>query len=134
CRDRLLDEGRSHVMGGGVLGFLAALVGEAQGYVLVAVNNVRAIARGKRGPRSEKRPVMPPRDELRAVIAATPDQHRPLIFTAVFAGLRSSELRGLTWDCVDLKRGQIHVRQRADRYHKLAPPNSSARPPTLPTT
>jgi len=131
-RDRLLDDGRSPDMVRRVLGSLAALVGEAQGYGLVAVNNVRAIARGKRGTRSEKRPVMPTRDELRAVIAATPDQHRPLIFTAVFAGLRSSELRGLTWDCVDLKRGQIHVRQRADRYNRLGPPKSRAGTRTVP--
>ena len=106
-RDRLLDEGRSPDMVRRVLGSLAALVGEAQGRGLVAVNNVRAITRGKRGARTESRPVMPTREELRAIIGATPEQHRPLILTAIFAGLRSSELRGLPWDCVDLKQGQI---------------------------
>jgi integrase len=115
-----------------VLGSLAALVGEAQGRGLVAVNNVRAITRGKRGGRVEKRPIMPTRDELRAIIAATPDQHRSLILTAIFAGLRSSELRGLTWDAVDLKQGEIHVRQRADRYNRLGPPKSKAGTRTIP--
>jgi integrase len=116
-RDRLIDDGRSADMVRRVLGSLAALVGEAQGRGLVAVNNVRAITRGKRGGRTESRPVMPTKDELRAIITATPERHRPFILTAIFAGLRSSELRGLTWNDVDLKVGEIHVRQRADRYN-----------------
>ena len=115
-----------------VLGSLAALVGEAQGRGVVAVDHVRAITGGKRGTRTESRPVIPTRDELRAIIAATPDKHRPLILTAVLAGLRSSELRGLTWDWVDLKQGQIHVRQRADRYNRLGPPKSKAGTRTIP--
>jgi integrase len=131
-RDQLLDDGRSPDMVRRVLGSLAALVGEAQGRGLVAVNNVRAITRGKRGTRSEKRPVMPTKDELRAIIAATPDRHRPLILTALFAGLRSSELRGLTWNCVDLQQGEINVRQRADRYNRLGPPKSKAGTRTIP--
>jgi integrase len=132
-RDRLLDDGRSPDMVRRVLGSLAALVGDAQGRGLVAVNNVRAITRGKRGARTEKqRLVMPTRDELRAIIAATPDRHRALIFTALFAGLRSSELRGLSWDCVDLKQGQIEVRQRADRHNRLGPPKSKAGMRTIP--
>ena len=97
-RDRLLDDGRSpDMVRPDARASPAALVGEAQGRGLVAVNNVRAITRGKRGARAESRPIMPTRDELRAIIVATPDQHRPLILTAVLAGLRSSELRGLTW-------------------------------------
>jgi integrase len=131
-RDHLLDDGRSPDMVRRVLGSLSALVGEAQSRGLVAVNNVRAITRGRRGTRTDKRPVMPTRDELRAIIAATADQHRPLILTAIFAGLRSSELRGLTWDAVDLKLGEIHVRQRADRYNRLGPPKSKASMRTIP--
>ena len=131
-RDRLLDDGRSPDMVRRVLGSLAALVGEAQGRGLVAVNNVRAITRGKRGNRTENRPVMPTKDELRAIIAATSDRHRPIILTALFAGLRSSELRGLNWDDIDLKQGQIHIRQRADRYNRLGPPKSKAGTRTVP--
>jgi integrase len=125
-RDRLLDGGRSHDMARRVLRSLGALVGEAQSRGLVAINNVRAVARLKRGGRTEAPPVMPTRDELRAIIAATPDQHRPFVLTALFAGLRGSELRGLTWDAVDLKQGQLHVRQRADRYNTIGPPKSKA--------
>jgi hypothetical protein len=41
---------------------------------------------------------------------------RPLLLTAIFAGLRSSELRGLRWSDVDLKAAMLHVQQCADRY------------------
>lgn len=71
-RDRLLDDGRSQDMVKRVLGSLGALVGEAQARGLVATNNIRAVTRTKRGKRTEARPVMPTRDELRAIIAAAP--------------------------------------------------------------
>ena len=115
-RDQLLDAGRSRDMVRRVLASLAALVGEAQARGLVAVNNVRTVARVKRGKRTDTSLEMPTRDELRAIIAATPERHRPLILTGLLVGLRASELRGLLWDDVDLKRGEIHVRRRVDRY------------------
>ena len=42
------------------------------------------------------------------------------------AGLRSSELRGLRWNDVDLKHNKLHVRQRADRYNALGSLKSEA--------
>jgi integrase len=41
-------------------------------------------------------------------------------------------LRGLRWNDVDLKRGELHVRQRADRYNKMGPPKSEAGTRTIP--
>jgi integrase len=70
-RDQLLDGGRSRDMVKRVLSSLAAIVSEAQARGLVAVNNVRAIARIKRERRSE-RLEMPSHGELQAIIAATP--------------------------------------------------------------
>ena len=130
-RDQLLDDGRSRDMVKRVLSSLAAIVGEAQARGLVAVNNARAIARIKRDRRSE-RPEMPSQAELQAIIAATPDRYRPLILTALLAGLRASELRGLTWDDVDLQHGQIHVRRRADRFGTFGSPKSEAGTRSIP--
>jgi integrase len=130
-RDQLLDGARSADMTRRVLVSLAALVGEAQGRGLVAVNNVKAIARVRR-KRGTSRPVIPTKDELRAIIAATPNRYRPLILTTILTGLRSSELRGLSWSNVDLKQGQIHVRQRIDRYGRLGPPKSEAGARSIP--
>src|SRR3954471_3538890 len=45
---------------------------------------------------------------------------------------RASELRGLRWSDVDLKRGELHVRQRADRYGKIGRPKSEAGERTVP--
>src|SRR5262249_59917283 len=54
------------------------------------------------------------------------DRRRQLLLTAIFAGLRASELRGLRWKDVDLKRAVIHVRQRVDRYQKAGPVKTEA--------
>jgi integrase len=131
-RDQLLDTGRSRDMVRRTLASLAALVGEAQARGLVAVNNVGAVTKIKRGKRLEALIEMPTRDELRAIIAATPNRHRPLILTALFAGLRASELRGLLWEDIDLKRGEIHVRRRVDRFNQFGPPKSEAGTRTIP--
>jgi integrase len=132
-RDQLLDAGRSRDMVRRVLASLAALVGEAQARGLVATNNVRAITKTKRkrgeGPAQLE---MPTKDELRAIIAATPIGRRPLILTALLAGLRASELRGLIWADVDLKAGEIKICRRVDRFNKFGPPKSEAGTRTIP--
>jgi integrase len=55
-----------------------------------------------------------------------------LLLTAIFTGLRVSELRGLRWSDVDLKRSELHVRQRADRYNAIGRPKSEAGERTVP--
>jgi integrase len=50
---------------------------------------------------------MPSRDELRTILNAAAGRWRPLIITALFTGLRGSELRGLTWPDVDLRIGVL---------------------------
>ena len=47
-------------------------------------------------------------------------------------GLRASELRGLHWADVDLKKAELHVRQRADRYGVIGAPKSKAGQRTIP--
>ena len=39
---------------------------------------------------------------------------RPLLITAIFTGLRASELRGLRWRDIDFKANELHVQQRAE--------------------
>jgi integrase len=51
---------------------------------------------------------------------------RPLIITAIFSGMRASEIRGLPWSGVDLDAGIIQVRQRADLWGKISVPKSKA--------
>ena len=54
--------------------------------------------------------------------------------TAIFTGLRSSELRGLRWEDVDLVKRQLHVRQRADQWGVMDHPKSEAGERSLPLT
>jgi integrase len=123
---------------------LGALLTDAQERGLVGQNVVRALrARRRRGKeaRADARQKgklrigidIPSPDEIRAIIAAASDGGsgdsdgpRPLLLTAIFTGVRVSELRGLRWDDVDLKRGELHVRQRADRYNAIGKPKSVA--------
>jgi integrase len=131
---------------------LGALLTDAQLRGLVGQNVVHALAR--RRPGKERRAAarqkgklqagidIPSPGEIRAIIAAASDggdsdERHPLLLTAIFTGLRISELRGLRWDDVDLKRSELHVRQRADRYNAIGKPKSVAGerviplPPTL---
>ncbi|WP_246638670.1 hypothetical protein [Rhizobium binae] len=48
------------------------------------------------------------------------------MLTAIASGLRSSELRGLRWQDVDLAAQTISVRQRADEFTKIGRPKSEA--------
>jgi integrase len=139
--DRLRAEGRSPVMVRRVIRSLGALLADAQDRGLVAQNVVRSRSRRRRGndgARAESNGKLkvgvdiPTPDEIRAIIAKLPEARRPLLLTAIFTGLRASELRGLTWDGVDLKRGDIHVRQRADRYGVIGRPKSKAGERTVP--
>jgi integrase len=41
-------------------------------------------------------------------------------------------LRGLRWGDVDLKKGELHVRQRADRYNAIGAPKSESGERTVP--
>ena len=52
--------------------------------------------------------------------------------TAIFTGLRASELRGLRWSDLDLKNATLQVRQRADRYAALGAPKTKTSQRTLP--
>jgi integrase len=70
--------------------------------------------------------------EIRALIEHVKGRRRPLVIVAVFTGLRASELRGLTWECVDLKRRELHVRQRADRFGVIGLPKSARGRRTIP--
>ena len=69
---------------------------------------------------------VPTEEEAKEILATAEGRWRPLLVAAIFTGLRASELRGLTWDAVDFKAKEIHVRQRADRYNEIGSPKSHA--------
>lgn len=138
-RDRLAKD-RSRAMVGKVLTSLSSILADAQesGHVaqnVVAILRSRRHRRAARARESDRKALeigvdIPTPAEIGALINKL--DKNPLILTAIFTGLRASELRGLSWKNVDLKRHELHVRQRADRYGKLGPPKTKAGQRTVP--
>jgi len=126
--DQLRDAGRSLAMRRKVLSALKTLVSFAQGRGLVAQNAARSV-RIKTSARDDGREMrpgtqMPTKAELRAMLDNAPPRWRAFIVTAIFTGMRASELRGLRWDDVDAD--VLHVRQRADAWGDMGAPKSRA--------
>jgi integrase len=91
------------------------------------------IAASKRDRRLEPGLDFPETGEIKRLLAAaTTERQRALLLTAALTGLRGSELRGLRWADVDLKVGELHVRQRADRFGTIGAPKSKAGSRTIP--
>ncbi|MCZ6848515.1 MAG: site-specific integrase [Alphaproteobacteria bacterium] len=126
----LRDNGRSLAMRRKVLTSLKTLISHAQITGKVAQN----VARGVKITTKEREIVpvmdegdkMPTKYELRKMIEKVSGRWRPFIVTAIFTGMRASELRGLPWNNVDLKEGVIRVRQRADAWRTIGAPKSKA--------
>ena len=85
-----------------------------------------SIGRNKRGERKLETGVdIPTPGEVKRLIAAAkPGRQRALLLVAALCGLRASELRGLRWRDIDLKGGELHVRQRADRWGTIGTPKT----------
>jgi len=141
--DRLRRDGRSPAMVRFARRSLGALLADAQERGLVAQNVVYSMRKHRRSTRVEGNGKLgigvdiPTPDEMRTIVAKLPHipdaaRWRPLLLTAIFTGLRASELRGLRWSDVDLRGGELHVRQRADRYGTIGPPKSAAGKRTVP--
>jgi integrase len=90
-----------------------------------------SIGRDKRKPKLEAGRDFPTPAEVGRLVETAQqreDKGRTyaLVLTAITTGLRASELRGLRWTDVDFKAGDLHVRQRADRFNRIGPPKSDA--------
>jgi integrase len=129
--DRLAKD-RSPAMVRKVLLSLSGIVANAQERGLVAQNVVRSLRRRPTSADKRQRGKLkvgvdiPAPAEIAALMAKLTDPGRALLLTAIFTGLRASELRGLRWADIDLKRAVLHVRQRADRWHQIGRPKSAA--------
>ena len=134
-RDELLTT-MSRAMARKVMSSLKSLLKEAQRRGNVAQNVALAVKRIDADKRSEDQLKIgvhiPAPGEIKAILAAAEPHTKPLLMVAAFTGLRSSELRGLRWSDVDLKNGELHVRQRADRYGVIGKLKSKAGYRTLP--
>jgi integrase len=138
-RDDLRTDRRSATRVRVVMASLSTLLADALERGLVATNVVRSMKkeRTRRSKKEQKQRLkvgvdIPTPDEIKRLIAHLPDKYRPLLLTAIFTGLRASELRGLRWEDVDLPHAKLHVRQRADRFNKIDKPKSESSERTVP--
>lgn len=134
---------RSPAMVRKIRGSLGAILADAQERGLINRNVVRDLrARRRRGTErgAERRQKgklkigvdVPTPDEIKRIVSQLSGRWRPLMLTAIFTGLRASELRGLRWSDVDLSKAELHVRQRADRYNTIGEPKSESSERSVP--
>ena len=90
-------------------------------------------------PKLEKQPLrtMDKGDVSAFLKAIQGDPYEIPLFVALFTGLRQGELLGLTWDCVDFKRGTLLINKQHNRvkgekeFHFSPLKNSKARTITV---
>ncbi|WP_281930909.1 tyrosine-type recombinase/integrase [Roseibium album] len=140
-QDELRDNGRSAAMNSRVTVSLGSILSDAQERGLVVRNAVhemksrrksKSTSQGRKKTRLKYGVDIPTKEEVRALIEAAEGSFRPFLVTAIFTGLRSSELRGLSWSSVNLDKGELEVRQRADKYQTIGLPKSDAGHRTIP--
>jgi integrase len=136
-------EPRSADMVKRVTGSLGSMLADAQERGHVGQNVVRSLkANRKRGKdrKAERRAKgklkigvdIPAPAEIDAILQAAAGRWKPLFMVAIRCGLRASELRGLRWQDIDFRKGELHVHQRADAYNQIGPPKSEAGERTVP--
>jgi integrase len=137
--DRLRQDGVSQAMVRRIRGALSMLLADAQERGFVNRNVARELRRGRerKVDRRHKGKLkvgvdIPTPDEIRAIIGKMQGRWRPILLTAIFCGLRASELRGLRWQDIDFNAKELHVRQRADCYNVIGNPKSEAGERTIP--
>jgi integrase len=115
-----------------------AMLSDAEGRVLIGHNPASSIfiKEDERGHMQDMAlRVFPQPAEIRAIIeAATSPRMKAILTAAAFAGLRSSELRGLYWDDCDFGKHRINVRRRADETNTIGPLKSKAAHRSIPMT
>ena len=140
--DDLREAGRSEAMVKRVVGSLGSIIADAQERGLAAHNAVREMRGSRKGRqrRQEQRHKdqvkagrdYPTPEEMKAFLGALEGRWKPLLMTAALCGLRSSELRGLSWNSIDLAKRELRVEQRADRFGKIGPVKTPKSRRTLP--
>jgi integrase len=61
------------------------------------------------------------RDEIVRLLVACAPRYRTLVATALYTGLRISEVLGLLWSDLDLDRGELHVQAQLSRAKRGVP-------------
>jgi len=139
--DKLRANDRSRTMVKYVVRSLGSLLADAQERGLIIRNPVheRRKEKHKRKGTQERRRSnlkieidIPTPEGIKRILQTATGKDRVFLMVAVFTGLRASELRGLAWKNIDLKKGELAVSQRADRYRTIGEPKTEAAERVIP--
>ena len=123
---RLLAELRSQGKKPWTIKGIYVLVGGIFNYAmsrgLIGESPLKRVSKAERPKgRSSSKPRVLSHHEIRQLLTCAIETYQPLLATAIFSGMRLSELLGLRWQDVDFDAGLIHVRQQLSRATKKKP-------------
>jgi integrase len=119
--DRLRERGCADKTAAGALGTLGNVMRFAVRNSWIADNPVEKLERHER-PRPARHPQRAlGRDEIARLLDCCLPTYRTLVATALYTGMRLSELLGMVWDDIDFGRACIHVRAQLSMAHTGAP-------------
>jgi integrase len=119
--DRLRERGCAEKTAAGALGTLGNVMRFAVRNSWIADNPVEKLERHER-----RRPSRHPqralgRDEIARLLDCCLPTYRTLVATALYTGMRLSELLGMVWDDIDFGRACIRVRAQLSMAHTGSP-------------
>jgi len=118
---RLRAAGKSEKTVAGALATLQSIVRFALRNGWIAHNPVERLESGERPRPVPRRQRVLGRDEILRLLVACAPRYRTLVATAIYTGLRISELLGLVWSDLDLDGGELHLRAQLSRAHRGTP-------------
>jgi integrase len=140
--DKLRIKGRSPIMVKYVIRSLGSLLADAQERGNIIRNPVHELRRQRRKRKADSHERrgsklnvgvdIPTPEEIKLILQAATGKQRAFLLTCILTGLRASEMRGLSWEGVDFKKGDLRVTQRADRFGQIGKPKTEAAERTIP--
>jgi integrase len=115
--DGVREQGCSEKTVAGALATLGSVMGFAVRNGWIADNPVTRLERDERPHPARRQQRVLGREEIARLLDACLPAYRALIATALYTGMRMSELLGLIWDDIELGGGTVHVRAQLSRAH-----------------
>jgi integrase len=114
----LRAKGCSAKTAAGALATLHSIVRYARRHGWIALDPVDQLEADERPRPAQRRQRVLGRDEIERLLAACPPRDRLIVATALYTGLRISELLGLIWNDIDFAAGVVNVRAQLSRAHR----------------
>ncbi len=118
---KLRRKGCSPKTAAGTLATLHSIVRYARRHGWIPIDPVDQLEGDERPRPVGRRQRVLGRVEIERLLGACSPRDRLMVATALYTGLRISELLGLIWQDIDLAGGVIHVRAQLSRAHRGAP-------------